>query len=69
MDFMPGYAHAIAVPYTLIPYADTTFHYAEKGLLWADPDIVAAADALRRARDAHDRLRSLVEVGSQAKSL
>ena len=55
MDFMPGYAHAIAVPYTLIPYADPTFHYAEKGLVWADPDIEAAVEALRGAREAHFR--------------
>jgi glycosyltransferase involved in cell wall biosynthesis len=47
MDFMPRYPQAQAVPYTLVPYSDRTFHYQGKGLRWAEADIEAAARALR----------------------
>ena len=48
MDYMPGYANAIVIPYRLVPYSEPTNHYQDLGQTWADPDIDAAAEALRR---------------------
>jgi glycosyltransferase involved in cell wall biosynthesis len=47
MDFMPQYANAHAVPYTLVPYRDRTYAYDGDNLVWAEADIAAAAQALR----------------------
>lgn len=41
----------IPVPWRLVPAEDPQRTYHHPGLLWADPDLDAAADALRRLRE------------------
>lgn len=57
MDFMMRYKHANAVPYEIIPYADPTRHYQGEGLVWAEPDIEAAAKILARIQHEHGQSR------------
>jgi glycosyltransferase involved in cell wall biosynthesis len=45
-DFSHG--AVLDIPYTLVPTEDASGRYAEKGARWAEPDIGAAADAMRR---------------------
>lgn len=48
VDFARG--GVIGVPYTLVPTEDTSGRYAQKGARWAEPDLEAAAEAMRRIR-------------------
>ncbi len=48
-DFTRGASYA--VPYRMIPVADPSGRYGGSGLEWADPDIDAAAVAMRQVRD------------------
>ena len=57
MDFMPKYPHAHAVPYGIVPYVDPTHHYSGEGLVWAEPDIEAAAKILTRIQREHGQSR------------
>lgn len=55
-DFMDG-DNSLLVPYELVPVADEAGIYS--GSIWADPDVEAAADLLRRLADdpdLHERL-------------
>jgi glycosyltransferase involved in cell wall biosynthesis len=47
MDFMDEQS-AMLVPYTLVPAVDPQGQYCVPGSLWAEPDVHAAAQALRR---------------------
>jgi glycosyltransferase involved in cell wall biosynthesis len=69
MDYMPRYPRAIPVPFELVPYSDPTFRFPSEGLLWAEADIEAAANALRQVRKCWEamkaravRWKTLVEV-------
>ena len=50
MDFMRG-EDCYPVPYTLTPVGDPQGSYHVAGALWADPDIRAAADILRKLHE------------------
>ncbi len=62
MVFMDA-ACAALVPYRLVPVADERGTYDLPGALWAEPDIEAAADWLRRLEDAALR-RQLGQAGA-----
>ena len=51
------------VPYTLTPVVDPSGRYAMAGQMWAEPDVAAAAEALRRLADDPEALRELGERG------
>ena len=50
LDFMTSET-AVLVPYRLVPVDDPEGVFTEAGLCWAEPDIEAAATALRRLHD------------------
>lgn len=49
VDFTRG--GVIGIPYTLVPTEDPSGRYARKGACWAEPDLEAAAVAMRRIHD------------------
>ncbi len=57
MDFMPRYPNAITAPFKLVPYSDRTSHFQGDGLYWAEPDIEAAASALKSVKKCWDAAR------------
>jgi len=63
LDFMDE-ANAILVPYRLVPVDDPQRIY--KGQVWADPDLAAAAEALRRLAADPGLRRRLAEAGRLA---
>ena len=50
MDYVPFYPNAVPVPFELVPYRDSTYHFCREGLFWAEPDVEVAASALQDAR-------------------
>jgi glycosyltransferase involved in cell wall biosynthesis len=48
VDFSRG--GVAGIPYRLVPTVDPSGRYAQRGARWAEPDLVAAAEAMRRLR-------------------
>jgi hypothetical protein len=61
MDFIHAYPQAVSVSFTLVPYSARTFDYEGDRLRWADPDVDAAATALRSVRQQWRDTRRLHE--------
>jgi glycosyltransferase involved in cell wall biosynthesis len=69
VDFMPP-GSALLVPATLVPARDPQKTYEMPATQWADPDIAAAADMLRRlADDPAERARIGQAAGQAAEAL
>lgn len=67
-EYGPDFAAYHPVPARLVPYRDWTAHYPGARFSWAEPDIAAAAAALRRIAAASDATPRRIAAVSDAAS-